>query len=184
MPERLRQIAMRIKELREIAGMSVELLAQEFHIEPDVYRSYENGMADIPVSVLLDIAKKFNVDLTEILTGGAPHLHEYCLVRKGKGVIVEREKSYEYQSLAYNYIRKKAEPFLVTVPSEPDDAPIPGNSHPGQEFYYMIEGTMKVVINKHELVMNEGDSLFFDATYGHGMKAMGGKPAKFVALII
>jgi len=75
MPERLRQIAMRIRELREIAGMSVELLAKEFHIEPDVYRAYENGMADIPVSALLDIAKKFNVDLTEILTGGAPHLH-------------------------------------------------------------------------------------------------------------
>jgi mannose-6-phosphate isomerase-like protein (cupin superfamily) len=175
---------MRIKELREIAGMPVDLLAEEFHIEPAVYRSYESGMADIPVSVLLDIAKKFKVDLTEILTGGAPHLHEYCLVRKGKGVIVEREKSYEYQSLAYNYIHKKAEPFLVTVPPEPEDAPFPSNSHPGQEFYYMLEGTMKVVINGHELVVYEGDSLFFDATFDHGMKTVGGKPAKFVALII
>jgi mannose-6-phosphate isomerase-like protein (cupin superfamily) len=184
MPERIRQIATRIKELREIAGVSVELLAKEFHIEPAVYRAYESGTVEMPVSLLLDIAKKFSVDLTEILTGGAPRLHEYCLVRKGKGVIVEREKSYEYQSLAYNYIRKKAEPFLVTVPPESDDAPIPGNSHPGQEFYYMLEGTMKVVVNKHELVMHEGDSLFFDATFAHGMKTIGSKPAKFVALII
>jgi mannose-6-phosphate isomerase-like protein (cupin superfamily) len=184
MSEHIRQIAMRIRELREIAGMPADLLAGEFHIEPAVYRGYESGMVDIPVSVLLDIAKKFNVDLTEILTGGSPRLHEYCLVRKGKGVIVEREKSYEYQSLAYNYIHKKAEPFLVTVPPEPDDAPIPANSHPGQEFYYMLEGTMKVVINKHELMMYEGDSLFFDATFAHGMKTVGSKPAKFVALII
>jgi mannose-6-phosphate isomerase-like protein (cupin superfamily) len=184
MSERIRQIAMRIRELREIAGMPADLLAEELQIGKAVYREYESGESDIPVSVLLDIAKKFKVDLTEILTGGAPHLHEYCLVRKGKGVTVEREKSYEYQSLAYNYIRKKAEPFLVTVPPESDDAPVPANSHPGQEFYYLLEGTMKVVINKHELVMYEGDSLFFDATFAHGMKTVGSRPAKFVALII
>jgi|WetSurMetagenome_2_1015567.scaffolds.fasta_scaffold00035_46 quercetin dioxygenase-like cupin family protein len=183
MPEQIRQIALRIKELREIAGIPVEMLAREFHLDPGVYRDYESGTVDIPISVLFNIARRFNVELTEILTGGAPHLHEYCLVRKGKGKGVERRKDYAYQSLAYNYAHKNAEAFMVTVPSGPEDAPFPLNSHPGQEFNYVISGTLKIIVNKHEILLNEGDSLFFDSKFEHGMKAVGGTPAQFLAII-
>jgi len=58
------------------------------------------------------------------------------------------------------------------------------NSHPGQEFNYVIEGVLKVIINGHEIILNEGDSLFFDSGAKHGMKAMNGKPAKFLAIIL
>jgi mannose-6-phosphate isomerase-like protein (cupin superfamily) len=69
------------------------------------------------------------------------------------------------------------------VPDEPDDAPFPLNSHRGQEFNYVLSGTLKIVVHKHELVLNEGDSLFFDSSFEHGMKALGGKPAQFLAII-
>jgi mannose-6-phosphate isomerase-like protein (cupin superfamily) len=183
MSEQIQQIAQRIKELREIAGIPVEMLANEFNIAPDIYRDYESGKVDIPISVLINISRKFSVEMTEILTGGMPRLHEYCLVRKGKGAGVQRRKEYSYQSLAYNYSHKSAEPFLVTVPSSPDNAPFPLNSHSGQEFNYVISGTLKIIINKHEILLNEGDSLFFDAGFDHGMKAVGGKPAQFLAII-
>ncbi len=89
-----------------------------------------------------------------------------------------------YQSLANNFLHKKAEPFLVTVNPDSDEAPVPMNAHPGQEFNYMIEGTIKLIVDKHELVLNEGDSLFFDSGLQHGMKALNGKPAKFLAIIL
>ncbi len=183
MSEQIRQIATRIRDLREIAGLSAETLAKEFRIPVQTYRDYESGAIDIPVSFLYEIARKFSVDLTEILTGEAPRLREYCLVRKGKGVKVERRKQYKYQNLAHNFIHKKAAPFLVTVEPEPDGTPFHLNAHPGQEFNYVIEGTLKVSINKHELVLNEGDSLFFDSGFDHGMKALGGKAARFLAII-
>jgi len=96
---------------------------------------------------------------------------------------IERRKDYKYQSLAYNFANKKIEPFLVTV--EPDsNSEVNYNSHPGQEFNYVIEGVLKVIINGHEIILNEGDSLFFDSGAKHGMKAMNGKPAKFLAIIL
>jgi len=183
MSDQIKQIAERIKELREISGISLETLAREFGISKEAYLEYESGDVDIPVSFLYKIANKFNVELTAILTGEEPKLHTYSLVRKGKGVSVDRRKYYKYQSLAYNFANKKAEPFLVTVDPEPDDAPVHYNSHPGQEFNYVLEGKMKVIINGYEIVMNEGDSLFFDSGLNHGMKAMDGKPAKFLAII-
>lgn len=184
MSEQLHQIGARIKYLREISGLPVESLADDFGVSPDTYQSYESGTEDIPVGILLEIARKFNVDLNEILKGEAPRLHAYCLVREGKGISIERRKQYGYQSLAYNFLHKKAEPFLVTVDPAADEARVPMNTHPGQEFNYVIEGTVKVIVDKHELVLNAGDSLFFDSGLEHGMKALGGKPARFLAIIL
>jgi transcriptional regulator with XRE-family HTH domain len=184
MSEQLNQIGSRIKELRDISGLPVEKLAEEFGIHLGTYRLYESGTEDIPIGLLLEIARKFNVDLNEILTGEAPRLHAYCLVRKGKGISVERRRQYGYQSLAYNFLHKKAEPFLVTVDPDSDIAPVPMNAHPGQEFNYVIEGSVKLIVDKHELVLNEGDSLFFDSGLEHGMKALNGKPCRFLAIIL
>lgn len=183
MSEQIKLIASRIKELREIAGISPEKLASELEVSNETYLEYESGNIDIPVSFLYKISNKFNVELAAILTGDAPKLHTYSIVRKGKGVSVERRKQYKYQHLAYNFIHKKAEPFLVTVEPEDENSSIHYNSHPGQEFNYVLEGTLKVIISGYEIVLNEGDSLFFDSNINHGMKAIGDKPSKFLAII-
>jgi len=183
MSDQIKQIAVRIKELREISGTPLETLAKELSISSDTYSQYESGNVDIPVSFLYKISNWFKVELTAILTGENPRLHTYTLVRKDKGLNVERRKQYKYQSLASNFVHKKAEPFLVTVEPNNEDSPIHFNAHPGQEFNYVLEGSIKVIINNHELLLNQGDSLFFDASVNHGMKAMDGKTAKFLALI-
>lgn len=183
MQENIRSIASRIRELREIAGISPETLAHDFNIPRDTYLEYESGGSDIPVSFLCEVASRFKVELTDLLTGESPKLHKFALVRNGKGIGVERRKQYNYESLAHNFIHKRAEPFLVTV--EPGMVePESFNSHPGQEFNYVLEGSLKVVIDGHELLLDEGDSLYFDATCSHGMIAMNGKPARFLAVIL
>ena len=58
------------------------------------------------------------------------------------------------------------------------------NTHPGHEFEYMIEGSMKLVIDGKELTLEEGDSVYFDASCKHGMQALNNKNAKFLAIII
>lgn len=184
MSRQIEQIASRIKELREIAGVSMQSLAKKFNIPIETYQAYESGKSDIPVSFLYKISNEFKVEMTALLTGEGPRLHTYALVRKGKGVSVERRKEYKYQSLAYNFVNKKAEPFLVTVEPEPEDSPVHYNTHPGQEFNYVLEGKLKIIIDGHELILNEGDSLYFDSSRNHGMKALDNKPAKFLALIM
>lgn len=184
MAEHIAQIAQRIKAVREIAGMSAESLADEFNIPHATYLAYENGSADIPVGLLYEIAHKFNVELTALLTGEEPRLHQYSLVRDGHGIDIERRKEYKYQDLAYNFIHKKGEVFYVTVEPKPAGTPPSANRHPGQEFNYVLEGTMKVVFDTSEVLLHRGDSLYFDAAQNHAMVAQDGKPAKFLAVIM
>jgi transcriptional regulator with XRE-family HTH domain len=184
MSEQIKQIATRIKELREISEVTVQTLAAELNIAEETYRAYESGETDIPVSFLYEIANRFNVDLSAIITGDGPKLHTYQVVISGKGASVERREHYKYQSLANNFVGKKAQPFIVTVAPEEGNSPVHFNSHKGQEFNYVIEGTLKIIINNHEIILEEGDSIYFDSSANHGMKAMNGKQAKFIAIIL
>lgn len=183
-PDELKQVAARIQDLRDIAGMSAESLAAQLDIAVETYQRYESGESDIPLGVLFKIANVFHVELSALLTGEDPKLHVYSVVRKGKGMPVERRKDYEHQSLAFNFVQKKAEPFLVTVAPETDETPIAHNAHPGQEFNYVLQGTLKVCINNHEVILHEGDALYFDSSCEHGMKAIGDEPAQFLAIIL
>ena len=66
MSDQIQQIAERIAGLRDIAGFSVEELAQELGISVEEYRRYESGEVDIPIGFLYKLANKYNVELTAI----------------------------------------------------------------------------------------------------------------------
>ncbi len=184
MQEKIKQVADRIREIREIFGVQVAPLATELGLSVEELRQYESGAVDIPVGVLYQIAHRFNVELTSLLTGQEPRLHTYALTRSGQGVSVDRRQEYKYQSLAPNFIHKKAEPFLVTVEPRPEGTPDHFNSHPGQELNYVLEGTLRIMLDQHEVILEAGDSLFFDSGVKHGMKALNGRPARFLAVIL
>jgi uncharacterized cupin superfamily protein len=105
-------------------------------------------------------------------------------VRKDMGLRVERRKQYKYESLASNFINKKAEPFIVTIEPNRESVPMEFNSHSGQEFNYVIEGTMKIIIDTHEVILNAGDSIYYDSSYTHAMKAMNQTTIKMLAIVL
>jgi transcriptional regulator with XRE-family HTH domain len=184
MPEEMPQIAARIHDLRQIAGLSVEQVASDLQVPAATYAAYETGEADIPVGLLSEVAHRFGVELGTLLTGGAPRLHLYAVTRKGKGAEVTRRSRYRYRSLGDNFIQRRAEPFEVTVEPETDDAPYSLATHPGQEFDLVLEGILAISIDGHEIVLNEGDSVYYDSSLPHGMKAVGSVPARFLAVIL
>ncbi len=184
MSDQIKWIAARLKALREISGLSPESMATETGIDRELYLEYESGSVDIPVGFLYEVATKFQVELTAILTGEEPKLHSFSIVRDGAGVEVERKQQYHYQSLAYNFVHKKGEPFLVTVGPQTKDEEVVQSSHPGQEFNYMVEGRLRLFIDGHEIILNQGDSLYFDSSLSHGMVALDDKPAKILAIVM
>ncbi len=183
MTEEIRAIGERIRGLRDACGVSLETLSAACGIAESELASYEKDAADIPVGSLHSIAKYFKVELNTLLTGEEPHLHGYCLTRRDSGVTVNRRLDYQYKSLAYTFADRKAEPFLVTVEPKPASEPIHLNTHLGQEFDYVIEGSLVISLNGKEFSLSEGDSLYYDAGIPHGMKTLNGKSARFLACI-
>lgn len=183
MTEDIRQIALRIKELREIYDTSVPALAKQLNITEQEIKDFESGEHDIPISYLTMVAKRFHVEVSALLTGQEPKLHDYCLVRNGKGVWVERQPQYKYQSLAYNISNKVGEPFLVSTETKDPDEPVHTNTHAGQEFDFVLSGMLQFVLGGKEIILYEGDSVYFNSEIPHGFKALGDKPAQWLAFV-
>ncbi|MDD3336199.1 MAG: XRE family transcriptional regulator [Eubacteriales bacterium] len=183
MSDAVKQIAMRILDLREISDYTVEQMAKALEVPVDDYRKYESGEVDMPISFLVKIGEVFHVDMTEMLTGEAPRLNVLSVTRAGKGQEISRKDQYVYKNLAYNFVHRQIEPLYVTVDPDVNKALAP-NSHEGQEFDYVLSGTMHIVIGKHDVVLHPGDSVYYDSSAPHAMEALGDEPVHFLAMVI
>ena len=180
--DQLHAIAMRIKDLREIDGLSAAQVAQKAGIDLADYEAYETGESDFSFSHLFNIAKVLGVDISDLLTGESPKLHGYILTRADEGLIFKRRDQYVYHHLAYNFKDKLAEPFIVTV-SEDGDKEKQAHSHEGQEFDYVLEGQLKIVLGGNELYLKAGDSVYYNSSLPHVMYALEGD-CRFIAVVI
>ncbi|MCL1886283.1 MAG: XRE family transcriptional regulator [Dehalococcoidia bacterium] len=177
------EIGERIKGIRTLNKLSLEEFAKQLSITPEQLTQYENGNVEISVSFLHDVSRQFDISMTELLSGESAKLSVYSVVRKGKGVGVSRRKEYDYQSLAYNFADRTIDPYYITIEPKPDDNTASLVWHAGQEFHYVLDGTVRVKIDKHETILHEGDSVYFDSTYPHSIEALGDKTAHLVVTI-
>lgn len=180
------EIAERIKGMREMLEFSVAEMAKVTETSIDEYLAAENGNADFTFTFLMKCAQKFKMDIVELLTGSKPTLSFYTVVRKGDGLPIERRKGFDYKHLAYRLKDKMVEPFLVTVPynREEQDQPVHYSTHAGQEFDYILKGSLKVDLDGHVEILNPGDSVLYDSGHPHGMIAVNDADCKFLAIVI
>ena len=183
MSDSMKQIAMRIEDLRDSSEYTVEQMADMLNVSVEEYRKYETGEADMSISFLVKLSDVLGVDMTEILTGQTPRLNTLSVTRAGKGHETDSHDQYVYKNLAYNFIHRKIEPMYVTVQPE-DNKTLAPNSHEGQEFDYILSGSMHIVIGKNDLVLNPGDSVYYDSRMPHAMEAVGDEPVQFLAIVI
>ena len=182
MTKQIQQIAERLRGLRDALDLNTEQVASKCGVTQADYERYESGDSDIPMSFICEVAQTFGIETTALISGNDPHALSFFVTRKGTGVSVERTKAYKYRSLAHGFRNAIAEPFEVTV--EPNGQTIHLNSHSGQEFNLVLEGSMLLQIAGNDITLNAGDSIYFDATNPHGMKALNGEKVVFLAVIV
>lgn len=176
----INEITARIRELREVCDYTPEKLAEELGLPAEQYAGYEER-GDFPISVIYEIANKFGVDFNELITGEPSRIDTYQVVRRGKGRSISRFPGYRFKDLAFRYADKIMQPLLVTL--EPSDEPAKLVSHAGQEFNLVLHGSIAVVFEDQEIILNEGDSIYFNPTYLHGQRCVGDTKARFLTMI-
>jgi len=175
------EVGMRLSELRDACGYTREDIANILDIDPEIYAGYEETGEDIPISVAYRIAKLCRVDFTEIIYGSSAKLDTYHMVKKGEGKSVSRYPGYSYEDLAFRYKSKIMQPLLVRL--DPSEKPAALVSHTGQEYNYVVEGSIVLVFEDKELILNKGDSVYFNPTHMHGQRCHGDSSAVFLTVI-
>ena len=110
----VQDVALRIRELREVSGYSKKQMAEKLGIPVETYIRYEAGAEDLPFSFIHNSALLFGVELTDLLEGMSAHLTTYAVTRRGQGRVTSKEQNIEVRDLAPRFRNKIAEPYWVT----------------------------------------------------------------------
>ena len=182
----LMEIALRIREMREILGYSMQKMADLTEVAEETYRVYETGSVDLPFSFIHKCAKVFGLEITDLLEGHSAKLSGYTVTRKGRGLVTASEDGITIQDMAPMFRSKLATPYWVTYQYSPElqNLPIHTTTHTGQEFDLVIKGAMRIKVGDHEEVLREGDSIFYKSSTPHGMIAIDGQDCVFLAMIM
>ena len=184
MNEAIKLIGERLKGLREVLNITQEEIADLCDMTVDEYEKMESGKTEFSLNSLQKISKKYGIALDVLMFGEEPHMSSYFLTRRGKGMSVTRRKAYKYQSLASGFRGRKADPFIVLVEPREDSVFLEKSSHEGQEFNIVLEGKMEITIGEKVLTLEVGDSIYFDSAKPHCMRALDGKPVRFLTVIL
>lgn len=183
---KLKEMASRIRELREISGRTPEEMAGLTEVTVEEYLNCEEGRADLSFAFIYECATAFGVDVTDIIEGSSPRLSSYSLTRNGAGQKIEQAHGMVYYNLAPHFKNRSIEPLWVrAVYSDSSQrAPVELTSHSGQECDIVLKGTLKIVIGEHTETLNEGDTIYYNSNTPHGMIAVGGEDCIFYAIVI
>ena len=183
---KLREMAQRIRELREIVGLTPEQMAGLTDVTAEEYRLCEAGERDLNFAFIYRCAQALGVDVTDIIEGASPRLSNYTLTRAGEGQHIEHANGMTYYNMAARFKKRVAEPLYV-VAQYSDEAqlrPIDCTSHSGQECDIVLSGQLKVQVGEHIEILNPGDTIYYNSTAPHGMIATGGRDCVFYAIVL
>ena len=180
------EIASRIREMREVLGMTQEEMAVNTEVSLENYKAYELAEIDLPFSFIHKCALCFGIELNELLEGRSAKLSSYTLTRKGEGRDTAKEDGIEIENLAPMFRKKIAEPYYVHYEYKPElqNKPINLATHSGQEFDYIMSGSLRIQIGDNIEVLREGDSIYYNSSTPHGMIAVNGEDCHFIAVVL
>ena len=180
---KIKQIADRIKELRQITGLSVEEMAKRTGISEYEYEQCEAGNRNLSIAFLYHCTLSFGVDMGDILEGKSPKLRSYALTRKGEGQRIEEAHNMVGFNLAAGFRNRIALPLYMQL-NYREGAEIELVTHEGQECDIVISGQMKIQIGSNTEILNPGDCIYYDSGTPHGMIAVGGEDCSFYAVVL
>lgn len=162
-------IGSNIKKYVERQKIDIDFLLKQLNISFEDYNMIISNEAHPPVSLLLKFSKALNVDLSTLIYGNEFKPKKAVSTRREDRIPVRRRKSYDYESLAPYYVGRSMEPLIVDVMrSEKQEF----SKHKGEEFHYVLNGTVKTIVDNEEFLLDEGDTLYFDSSLPHCINAV------------
>jgi transcriptional regulator with XRE-family HTH domain len=174
-------IALNVRKHRLKKGLTVEALAEAAGITKGFVSQVENFRAMPSIPMLLKLAAALEIEPGQLLVLDR-HESKYLVTRRGRGKVVEREypdSGFIYRALASAKSDKLMEPFLLELPPHSTRKNLTTN---GDEFLYVLQGKMNLVLGTKTITLSEGDSLYFDGSIPHHPENRTGRKALLLVL--
>lgn len=169
------EIGSKIKELRLKAALTQEELADRCELTKGYISQLENDNTSPSIATLEDIVSALGTSLVELFANCDKEEHP---VYPANDYFVKEYDEYTTNWLVHNGVINEMEPILVEIAV--DGETDPDNPHEGEEFGYILEGTVQLVIGNRTYQCRKGDSFYFKAERVHYLKNDGNQVAKIL----
>jgi transcriptional regulator with XRE-family HTH domain len=175
-------VARRLAALRAESGLTLRQLAEETGLSDAYLNRVERQKTPINIANLEKVAATFGVALSSFFEADEAR-QPLILTRAGSGrkVRFRGRGGFRVELLAHAKKGKLMEPLLVDLASAKEA--VPPQSHPGQEFNYVVEGRCEFVFGKQRVELETGDAIYFDASVPHVCRALGPGPSRLLAVV-
>jgi len=181
------RVGEKIKQLREKKGLSLKEVADATGFSTALLSQMESHLVSPSLGSIIKLAKALEVRVGDFFgeTQGEP----FAIVRKDERKTVSRFASkegvsygYSYESLGFEKKDRRMEPFIVTL--EPATLKTSKTSaHEGEEFIFVLEGEMEVILGNHTDILYPGDSIYYDSNIPHRVQCHQDKVARILAVL-
>lgn len=184
------EVGQKIKSLRKAKKMTAKKLAMQASISVGMLSLLENGSTSGSVETLRKIAKVLNTTLAHIFTddesestNNLTNSESMYVVRKdARKKISFPDPLYKCELLTPN-LQGELEFILVELEAGRVTNEVLPHTQGGEECDYVLEGTIEVLLEDKQFILNEGDSIRFNPETPHKIENKSSCKAVYISVI-
>jgi len=157
----------RLRKIRRLQGRTLQDVADRAKITVSLLSKIENDKSQPPVATLTRIARSLGVNVTSLLSDTSEKGTIFVPAEDTKNRL-KTDKGYEFFSFASQRAGKLMDIYLFTA--RKGEVAQQALSHSGEEFVYVLKGSMLYKVGQAQYTLQAGDGLYFDAEDDHDLQ--------------
>jgi transcriptional regulator with XRE-family HTH domain len=166
-----RLVRTRLRSLRRSLGLSLDDMAERTHLSASTISRVETGKRTISLDVLLPMATALQIDLDALLD-----------VRTDDDVVIRPTPTTAHGHTTWMLSRPTSTTIALKMRIEPRSAPVEQRVHPGHDWFFVVEGRVRLHLGDREVVVETGEAAEFTTMTPHAITAVDG-PAELIMVV-
>jgi transcriptional regulator with XRE-family HTH domain len=163
----------RLRSLRTARGWSIDEVARRSHIGPSTISRIETGHRRITLDHLVTLARALDTTVDELVAGE----------KSGDDVVIRPTRDIA-GGATYWILNRSDDPtgrIVAKMRVPASKRPPPPRAHPGRDWFYVLRGTVRLLLGQQEHLVEAGRAAEFDTTTPHRVLGHGG-PAEILTI--
>ena len=170
------RIGSNLKQLRVGSGLSQKGLAEAAQLSPTLISRIENGLVRPSIATLELIAQFLKVDIGYFFRD--EEKQQFVISYRGGRKNVPSQRGYDIETLVEEMENHFMDPAIVSLKGREEEDNVELAMHEGQEFMYVLEGKVEVILGSKRFVLKQGDAAYWNGNVPHKGISLSRKPAK------
>ena len=171
------RLGVRLRDLRIGRGWTLDELARQAGLSKSYLSRIEDGERQPSLASLLSLAQAYGVALAALFAAPAEE-PKPCVVLRAGSLPPQQGNGLTYTPLSRLEHAAHMQPIRVVVPARREDGEM--YRHDGEEWLFMLSGTLRLALADEAHTLGPGDTAHFDARVPHRLSALHGTDAELI----